>query len=149
MSEPFRLRWVPIAMLVLALLGFADAMYLTIEHFLGGTPLCTILKGCDIVTTSAYATIGPVPVALLGSLYYLIILFAVVGYLDTKRMEFLRVAAWLPLAGFVFTLYLFYLMAFVIGAWCIYCLGSSVTTVALAALGGWILARSPKKLIVI
>lgn len=124
-------RWVPILMLIVALFGFADAAYLSVEYFTGGTPVCTVIQGCEIVTTSVYAKIGPMPVALLGAVYYLALIVGLVAYLDKRNVLWLRGVALLPILGFGFTLYLVYLMAFVIDAWCIYCLGSATTTTLL------------------
>ena len=59
--------------LPVSFLGFIDASYLTIKHFVG-TPLpCSVLKVCEEVTTSQYSVIGGVPVAMLGAIYYLAI----------------------------------------------------------------------------
>ncbi|MBI2476675.1 vitamin K epoxide reductase family protein [Candidatus Uhrbacteria bacterium] len=109
-----KLGTVASVMALVSFLGFVDAAYLSAEHFLGGTPVCAILKGCDIVTTSAYATIGPIPVAFLGVLYYLVIFLGCVSYLDRRNPHVLRRVSLLPIAGFGFTLYLLALMAFVI-----------------------------------
>ncbi|MEK7529674.1 MAG: vitamin K epoxide reductase family protein [Patescibacteria group bacterium] len=129
-------------MLMFALFGFADASYLSAEHFTGGTPVCTVIQGCDIVTTSVYATIGPVPVALLGAVYYFALILGLVVYLDKRSVRWLRSVAFLPMLGFGFTLYLVYLMAFVIDAWCIYCLGSATSTIVLFVLALFILWRT-------
>src|SRR5665811_1198486 len=61
--------------LVLSFLGFIDASYLTIVHYRDALPNCSILKGCDIVTTSALSTIGGIPIALFGALFYLALSF--------------------------------------------------------------------------
>lgn len=135
-------RWVLIFMLVVALFGFADAAYLSAEYFTGGTPVCTVIQGCDIVTTSAYARIGPMPIALLGAVYYLALIVGLVVYLDKRNVRWLQRVALLPILGFGFTLYLVYLMAFVIDAWCIYCLGSATTTTLLLGFSVFVLQRT-------
>lgn len=129
-------------MLILALFGFADAAYLSAEHFTGGTPVCTVIQGCDIVTTSVYAKIGPMPVALLGAVYYLALIVGLGVYLDKRNVRWLRSVVLLPILGFGFTLYLVYLMAFVIDAWCIYCIGSATTTTLLFGLALFVLWRT-------
>lgn len=115
---------------VVAALGFADATYLTIEHYNNRIPPCTT-DGCEIVLTSVYATIAGVPVALLGAVYYLAILVLLVTYLDSKNEKFVRWALSLTVIGFLASLYLFYLQAFVIKAFCQYCLVSAGTSTAL------------------
>src|SRR3989338_8313863 len=127
-------KWLPITMIIAALVGFADAAYLTVEHYTGGTPVCTIIQGCDIVTTSPFATIGPIPVALLGTLYYLALIIGIVAYFDSRDIRWLERVAVLPILGFAFTLYLVFLMAFVLDAWCIYCLGSATSSTLLFVL---------------
>ena len=78
------------ALLGVAPLGFADAVYLTVEHYANRVPPCTILHGCEQVTTSAYSFFYGIPVALLGALYYLAIIVGVALYLDTKRELILK-----------------------------------------------------------
>ncbi|SRR5258706_10499741 len=57
--------------IILSFLGFLDAAYLTIIHYKNIIPPCSIAHGCETVLTSQYATIGPVPIALLGVFFYL------------------------------------------------------------------------------
>src|SRR3989344_1604507 len=85
-------RHLAILMLGLALVGLADASYLTANHWLGQLPACD-LSGCESVLTSSYATVGPVPVAFIGSVYYLILGLTLVSYLETGREERLRLTA--------------------------------------------------------
>ncbi len=117
-------------LIVIALLGFADASLLTIEHYMNTIPPCAI-GGCEIVLTSAYAEVVGVPVALGGAVFYLTILILLIAYLDTKKEIILRSALFLTIPGFLVSLYLFYLQAFVIHAFCQYCLGSALTSTVL------------------
>ena len=41
---------------IVALIGFADASYLTVEHYRNVIPPCTT-SGCETVLTSSYSTI--------------------------------------------------------------------------------------------
>lgn len=124
-------KWIPVTMAVLSFIGFLDASYLAAKHYLGEVPDCSILKGCEIVTTSEYAVILGVSIALLGALYYLAIFLGTVLYLDSKRALVLKLVALLPVAGFAFSLYLVYLMLFVLDAICLYCMGSATTSTLL------------------
>ncbi len=121
------LPWV-IAFLVIAFAGFADAVYLTASHYIGGVPMCTIVEGCDEVAMSAWSTIGPVPVALLGSLFYALMLVTGVIWLDIRKTELFRYLPFITVPAFLFSMGLVYLMLFVIEALCIYCLISAATT---------------------
>ncbi|MBI2444575.1 MAG: vitamin K epoxide reductase family protein [Candidatus Magasanikbacteria bacterium] len=129
------LRPLALALLVISLVGFVDASYLTLKHYQGEPPTCSILAGCEVVTTSRYATIYQIPVALLGALYYLAVFLGAVAYLDTRREVILRWLARLTVLGFLATLWFFYLQAFVIGAYCLYCLVSAATSTLLFVLG--------------
>ncbi|MDZ7717495.1 MAG: vitamin K epoxide reductase family protein [Balneolaceae bacterium] len=119
--------WV-IAYMAFALFGFADSAYLTASHYLGSLPVCTVLEGCDEVALSEYATIGPVPIALLGSLFYSGLLVIGVVWLDTKKPFLFRYLPFVTVPAFLFSMWLVYVMFFVINALCIYCLMSAGST---------------------
>lgn len=135
------LQWLVIAFLIISFLGFADASYLTIEHFLGATPNCSLLEGCEVVTTSSYSEIFNIPIALGGSIYYISLFFLALAYLDTKKERLLKTAALLSPLGLCTSVYLVSIMAFVLNAWCIYCLGSAISSTLLFILGMIILKK--------
>ena len=114
---------------VIALLGLADSIYLTVEHVTGRTAECIASSGCQDVLSSKYAAIGPIPLAAVGALAYFTAfsaaLLAAFGYTKCHGLLTLVVAGM-----FVTTLWLLYLQAFVLHAFCDYCLFSAgVTTV--------------------
>jgi len=111
-----------------ALIGFADASYLTIEHYTGGILPCNLVNGCETVTTSAYSMIGPVPLALLGALYYFSVIVALLVYFDTKKEGVLKFLGYYTSVGFVVSLVLVFLQVNVIGAICLYCMGSALSS---------------------
>lgn len=119
---------------LVALVGLVDASYLTIEHLSGQNVRCMIVTGCDEVLQSRYATIaGNIPVAALGALAYFTIFslatLAIFGYAGARRLVAPVVALM-----FLATLWFVYLQAFVIRAYCVYCLLSAVVTTTLALL---------------
>jgi uncharacterized membrane protein len=120
---------------LLALFGFVDASYLTAKHYLGTPIPCSIFGGCDIVTGSAYSAIGPVPIALLGALYYLALLILAVIYLDSGKIFPFKAAAYGSIAGFLVSIFLVYLQIFVIRALCLYCMISATICLILFLLG--------------
>lgn len=130
-----RHRRLVFALLAFAPLGFLDASYLTIEHFLNRVPPCTLVHGCELVTTSSYSMIFGIPTALFGAFYYLLIILALVYYLDTKQLKVLRAAAAVTVVGFAFSLYLVYLQLFVLNAICLYCMVSALSSTILFILG--------------
>lgn len=121
----------------LALVGLADALYLTVQHIAGRGAECGYFASCDEVLTSSYATVGGVPIALFGLVAY----FAAFSLATLAAFGYARVRAALTLlvaAMFLVTLWLVFVQAFVLRAFCDYCLLSAATiflltlTVALA-----------------
>jgi uncharacterized membrane protein len=122
---------VTIFLLVVALLGFIDATYLTVEHYKEVIPPCSVTGGCEVVLTSSYSTLLGIPVSLLGSIYYLLILVGVFTYFESKNTKLLKWAMLLTLPGFLFSLWFVYVQVFLLHAYCVYCLGSFVTSTLL------------------
>ncbi|MFH1142025.1 MAG: vitamin K epoxide reductase family protein [Chloroflexota bacterium] len=125
--------WARMAIVACALAGMVVTGYLTTAHFRHSGLVCFVGSSCDVVQSSAYATIAGVPVALVGLVGYGVILWAVVG-----RPRLRNQGLWLyavALAGFVFCTYLTFVELFVIRAVCSYCLFSyGLITVILALL---------------
>ncbi len=123
---------------VLALGGVFVSAYLTL-YKLGyiGTLSCSI-GSCETVQMSKWAKFLGLPVAAWGVGFYLVLLgIAIAGtlprYTESRRLS--GVLLVLAVMGFVFTIYLTALEAFVIHAYCIYCLSSAaiVTLILIAA----------------
>lgn len=137
--KPWKKIWsnkIPVLVIALvALCGFLDATFLTIKHVRGELPTCSIVHGCDQVLTSPYSAIGPVPVALLGALFYLLVLVLALVYLDLKKESLLPWIARLTIVGLAASLYFLVLQIFVLKAYCLYCLVSIITSTLLFALG--------------
>jgi uncharacterized membrane protein len=126
-------RWVYVATALLSLVGLADAVYLTVQHLTGQSVRCTVTSGCSEVLSSSYAVVGGYPLAGLGGAAYFTVfslaILAIFGYRVAGRLL-------LPLVGgmFLVSLYLVYLQAFVIRAFCQYCLLSAAVTTGLMIL---------------
>jgi uncharacterized membrane protein len=133
-------KWVPISLLIIALIGFADAAFLTVEHYKGEIPPCQV-GGCEQVLTSEYSTILGIPVALYGALYYLSIAVLVFLAIESKSNRILKIAMIATLIGFIMSLWFFYLQAFVIYSYCQYCLVSTATSLAIFIISYWSLFR--------
>jgi len=119
--------------LLLSLVGFVDATYLTIYHLRGGGLECGPIWDCDEAAASEYSEILNVPIALVGAVYYLTILLLTVGYLDTGKNRFLRIIAPLTGLGLLASLVLVGLQVFVIRSLCLYCMISALCSIGLAA----------------
>jgi uncharacterized membrane protein len=120
---------------IVSLLGLADAIYLTIEHVTGQSVRCTIVAGCSEVLSSQYAVVAGVPLALIGAAAY----FGVFSLATLDAFGY-RIAAVLltplVLVMFLVSLWLIYLQAFVIHAFCQFCLFSAAVTTTLTVLVG-------------
>lgn len=129
------------AMAVVALVGLGDAVYLTVEHLSGRTARCTVLAGCSAVLGSEYAKVGPVPLAAIGAIAYFAVFslatLAAFGYAMARSLLCALVFAMLGV-----TLWLLYVQAFVLRAFCEYCLLSAAVTVTLGGLATLLLRRS-------
>ena len=115
----------------LAAVGFLDAAYLTASHFAGSALACGPGGGCELVTTSPYATLGPVPIAAIGLAYYALVSLIVWTPTGGFSRGLLRALLLLTGAAVAVSGVLFYLQAAVIGAWCRYCLVSAAVTLLL------------------
>ena len=118
---------------VVSLVGLADAIYLAVEHLAGRSVKCTIVSGCSEVLSSQYATFGGIPLALVGAVAYFTVFslatLAAFGYKGAGKLLTLLVALM-----FLTSLWLIYLQAFVIKAFCQFCLLSALVTFVLTAL---------------
>ena len=136
---PKSLAW---GILIVATVGFLDAAYLTIEHYRGGVVPCSITSGCEQVLTSPYATIFGVPIALIGAIYYLSILLASISFLEGGSMVGVRYIVSIGAVGFLISLWLMYIQAFILHYFCQYCLLSFAITTTLFILSCFIVKRS-------
>ncbi|MDB5265572.1 MAG: Vitamin epoxide reductase [Parcubacteria group bacterium] len=115
---------------LLATLGFIDSVYLTIDHYTHGIVPCYV-GSCETVLTSSYANglFGiPIPVAVLGVIFYFSVLVLLMVYFDSKNKIALLLALLATSIGVLASGYFIYLQADVIGAWCQYCLFSAFTS---------------------
>lgn len=131
--------WIMFTFLIIALIGFFDASYLTVEHFRRVSVGCMIFSGCDLVTTSKYSMVGSVPIALLGMMYYLFLVIGTLGSFFLKKQKIFILTTRFSILGFFASVYFFYLQAFVIMAFCSWCLISAITSTLLFILSVMIL----------
>ena len=115
---------------LVALAGVAVAAYLTYVHYQPDALICTSGGGCETVQESSYAELAGIPVALLGLLGYVAVLVLVAW--DSELARTLAAAIALTAAGFA--VYLLVLQAFVIDAWCVWCLVNDVVIIPLLAI---------------
>ncbi len=121
--------------LVLSLIGFLDATYLTAKHYVGGPIICPIFGGCEKVLNSPYSMIGFVPVALLGVFYYSLMLVLIVAYFNSEEFRFLKIASASTFLGLLASIWFMFVQFFIIQALCFYCVVSAFISVSLFILG--------------
>lgn len=128
------------AAIALAGAGVILAAYLTWVHFDEGSLVCG-LGDCHTVQASEFATVGLVPVALLGLGMYLMVLAANLLIWRRPALSFAAtcVAFAVTVAGAVYALYLTWLEIAVIGAICQWCVVSAILTIVLAMVEGRLL----------
>jgi uncharacterized membrane protein len=119
---------IPFLAAAVALVGLIDSAYLTVMH--GEKVPCSLVEGCDKVLTSEYSEIFGVPTALFGvAAYFAAFALAILAAFGNGRMWTLfGVQSSVMLVAAV---WLVYLQAFVIGAFCQFCLLSALTTTIL------------------
>lgn len=122
-----------IFMALIALAGLTDATFLTVMHLTGDDSVCGPSSGCSTVLSSVYASIGNVPTASFGiAAYFLVFSLSVClafGYTGVRPVLLGTVAVM-----FCATLGFLYLQAFVLHAFCPFCLLSAALTFLLAGL---------------
>lgn len=122
---------VTIFILIVALLGFIDATYLTVEHFKDSIPPCSATGGCEVVLTSIYSQFFGIPTSLVGSIFYLIILIGVFSFIESRKTDLLKWSLLLTIPSFILSLWFVYIQVFELHSYCIYCLGSFLTSTLL------------------
>ena len=140
MRTPFRERSSARIAILGALLGAFASAYLLIDYVFG-SGICLTGSGCNIVRASAFAYPLGIPMPLLGLGFYLVALALVL--IDPSRVFGGRAigligVAW-ALVGVAVMAGLTAVEAFVIAAWCSWCLLSTVASVLFAT--GTISAR--------
>lgn len=139
-----KLYW---ASVTLAILGTLIATYMTIYKWTDNNTMCLGSGDCATVNDSAYSEIFGIPVALVGVGGYLAIL-AVLLLETYGKNKFLKdnglmAVFGLGVGGFGFTLYLVYVEAFILKAWCPFCVASQITMTILFIITIVRLVRQP------
>ena len=113
--------------------GLADATYLTVIALTGETAACGGSAGCQEVLGSSYARVAGIPVAVFGVAGYFsafsFAIFAVFDYARARKLFVLTVSAL-----FAATLWFLYVQAFILHAYCRYCLFSAAISFLLMGL---------------
>ena len=124
-----RIKKVTYSFIFLAIIGFIDSLYLLTIHYLESPIYCSEFSDCNVVLNSEYATLFGIPIALFGAIYYAFVLILSSLYLEKKKIKVLKVIAGVSIFGMIASVRFVYLQAFVIYAFCDYCLLSAATSI--------------------
>ncbi len=127
-------RLLMLGLIVVSLIGLADALYLAVATYTDTPIICGPIEGCNDVAKSPYTRILGIPLSVFGTGYYLIALAIVLSMIEWGSARARGLMFTWAIAGVLFSLYTLYLQAVVIDAWCIYCIISEIATVLLLAL---------------
>ncbi len=131
-----------IAFLVLTIIGFIDAVFLTVEHYIGVIPPCGIVEGCSTVLTSKWSILFGVPISLIGAINYLLLFVITLASLTSHKQKLAVFAACASAIGFAVSLWLVGLQLFSIKQICLYCMTSAGISTALFVVGVYIVRLS-------
>ncbi len=106
------------AILILSLIGLATSFYLLYEHYAAGSSVCDVnaTVSCSLVNSSVFSELLGVPVALLGIIWFL----AVIWLTTRKDKQYLNILFWWHLLGLLSVIYLV-TAEFILQAICPFC----------------------------
>ncbi len=129
------MRWRHVGFSFFLATGIGASAYLTYTHYMDVDPQCYGIGDCALVQASSYAKIFGVPISLLGLLAYLTILglgiIAYRGVPPERAFLALQGAFGVAFAGTLYSAYLTAIEAFVLRAYCVYCIISAISITAL------------------
>ncbi|HYD93301.1 MAG TPA: vitamin K epoxide reductase family protein [Candidatus Paceibacterota bacterium] len=120
-------------LIVLALIGLGDTIYLSLSAASDAPLVCDIgagLDGCNIVAQSPYSRVFGIPLAAIGVVFYalLLVVSAVLTRLQHPLLE--RGLRWLTIVGSILSVGFLYIQFALIQALCIYCILSALLSFA-------------------
>ncbi|MCH8049464.1 vitamin K epoxide reductase family protein [Patescibacteria group bacterium] len=116
--------------LIFSLIGIAVSIESTIAHYRPSlSQFCTFNEtfNCDLVNTGRFSEIFGIPVAILGFVAYGFLFAATLVYRVRSSDVLLESILGVSVLSFLFSLYLTYIEAFVLQAWCVMCLISQLS----------------------
>jgi uncharacterized membrane protein len=130
-------RWASPTIVVLALGGLAVSTYLTVVHYASTVALAcpdTGVINCEKVTTSPQSVIFGLPVAVVGMVFFTLMVVVNVPRAWDRADRPLRLARLgLAVSGVSFVLYLIYTELFTLHAICLWCTSAHVLALSIFA----------------
>ena len=125
--------FIKFAAVVFSLIGLTDSIYLTVHHYTDEPVPCSIIAGCETVLTSSYAEIAGIPLAAFGSVaYFFAFSLAILSVYGNRTAWKLFGLQSVLMAAF--SIWLIYVQAVLIKAFCQFCLLSALTSFVLLIL---------------
>lgn len=127
-------KYIYFTLLLLALLGLADAAYLTYEHYSNFIPPCGtnwLFIDCGKVLRSQYSLLFGTPVALIGLVHYSLLTIFLVRTILTGKNLFRFMVVILITIGALASTYFMYIQFFLIRSLCLYCTASALISFTL------------------
>ena len=124
----------PILIAILAFIGMIDALFLSIKRNAGPIP-CHVTHGCTDVLTSKYSEFGGIPLSWLGLAFYVTVFsLAVFTVFENPKKDsglLLRTIFYFSGVGLIISALLVGIQAFVLKAFCEYCLLSAALVLSI------------------
>lgn len=118
-------------LVILAILGLADSVYLAEAATTGAPLVCdfgSVLEGCNVVAASPYSQFYGIPLAYLGVLFYVLLLIAILVHRNRKTLLTWKALVVVAILGALFSVAFLYIQFVLIKALCVYCLASAAFT---------------------
>lgn len=133
--------------LILAIIGIALSAYSLTHHFeITSGDFCSIGDSfdCGKVNQGEYSKILGIPVAVLGMLFYCLILALTLMKIFKIKVTdiYWDIMFYVSIVGLLFTLYLTFIEAFIIKSFCIICLASFAVVLGIFIMSFKIVLRS-------
>jgi protein-disulfide isomerase/uncharacterized membrane protein/rhodanese-related sulfurtransferase len=121
-------------LMALSLLGLFDSVYLLWVYTSPSSPMVCLGGGCDVVRASSYSHLGGLPLPIYGVVMYAFLVLLVFIH-PLLPVSFARWAEYgislISGVGFLSAAYLTGVEAFVLHAWCIWCVVSALSITAI------------------
>lgn len=120
---------------VFSLFGLGVSAFLLYEYSLSGPVICPLGGGCDIVRASPYSQILGISLPILGIIFYLMmVILSITRSQKLTSKVLLNLKLFISVVGVGFGIYLTFLEAFVIKAYCFWCVLSFIISIIILAL---------------
>ncbi|MCL4358303.1 hypothetical protein M1525_00580 [Patescibacteria group bacterium] len=129
------------------LIGFLLAILLIDSFYLvflsKSLSFCPYGGKCSVVLNSVYNKLFSIPLSLLGLFYVMFLLFSFAGLIIKKNWHYLILLNLALAGGSLLSLYFIFLQAFILKAFCFFCLTFETTTILLTLF--WFLTASHQR----